>query len=255
MLKELDFRYYTNRIRQTRGQTQEARITYLRVIKDHPTKEKFNYEFARFLRDEKLYKEAEFRYRKTSIIMPKEIIVYTEWGLVLDVQGKLEGQEELFRKVVEREPNSNHGLCNLGAILARKCKFEEAIDVFEKALVDRPNDTLILSNLAAVYLTLGKYDKTVEKLQKALEVNGNHIETHVNLGLANSCLGKDDEAKKNFQRVLDSLGNNSYKKKEILRSLKLTKENLLKEGNDEEKRSHNERFIKALGEFIALLEE
>ena len=253
MQKQLDFQHYTTKANRTRNKVL-ARISYLRAIKDNLLKEEIHHDFARFLRDVKYYRAAEFRYKKASIIM-KDAAVYNGWGLCLDRQGKIEGQEELYRKALEIEPNCRYGLCNLGAVLSETCKFEEAIVVLERLLVLRPNEAMALNNLGTIYLTLGKYDKTVEKLQKALEIDVSHLHAYINLGLANSCLGKDDEAKESYKRAIDLLGSNSDKKERIVRSLKLTKENVLKEEeSDQEKIKHQEIFRKVLEELISILE-
>jgi len=250
--------YYCNTANRTDNNAQ-IRISYLRAIKAKSVEIDANLNLARFLTEDKIYKQAEFRYRKASIIKPSTASIYNEWALLLYKQGILEGQEELFRKVIELHPNSSDGLSNLGAVLIEKCKFEEAMVVLEKVLDSRPYHAMSLNNLASVYLNLGRYDKTIEKLQKALETDGDHLLAHINLGLVESCLGKDDEAKENYKKVLDLLGENSDLKEAVLRSCKrllnFTKEGLLGEGTDEEKRSHNERFRKALGEFLPLLEQ
>jgi len=192
-------------------------------------------------------------------MMPKKTAEYLEWGILLDKQGILEGQEELYRKAIEIDPSFVEGLCNLGAVLAEKGRLEEAMPLYEEALKIRPQDVYTVNNLASGYLKLGNYDKAVENLEKVLERDGNHLNAHINLGLVNSCLGKDDEAKKSHQRILELVRNNSDLKGAILRSCKmllnLVKEGLLGEGTDEEKRSHNERFRKALEELVHFLQE
>ena len=253
MLKRKDYLHYMDLANGTHKA--RARISYLRAIKEDPTNPYHHLDFARFLRKEKDYKQAELRYRKTSIMMPSSTSVYIEWGLLLDRQGILEGQEELFRKAIELDSTCVTAICNLGAVLTDKCKFEEAIAMFEKALEYHPTHAMSLNNLASIYLMVGKYEKTLEKLQKALESDGDHLLASLNTGLVNSCLGKDEEAKENYKRARELLGNNSEKKEMILRGserlLGLARENLVKEENDEEKRVHNEKFIKAIEEMLS----
>jgi len=190
--------------------------------------------------------------------MPESIDVYNEWGILLDRQGILEGQAELYRKAIDIDPSFVEGLCNLGAVFAEKGRFGEAMPLYERALEIRPYDDWTMNNLASGYLKLGRDDKAVENLERVLQRDRNHLNAHLNLGLVNRCMGNGDEAKKIYQRVLELVGKNSDLKGAILRSCKmllnLAKENVLGEGNDEEKRSHNGKFIKALGEFMSLFE-
>lgn len=130
----MEFVHYFDKANRANGADNktQARISYLRGIKTLPIKGLINQIYGKFLRDDKRYKKAEFRYRKASIMIPRRISVYTEWGIMLDRQGILEGQEELFRKVIELDPHDVEGFCNLGAVLTEKGRFEEAMVLFER---------------------------------------------------------------------------------------------------------------------------
>ena len=259
MLKTADFAYYSD-LSCRAGDKTRARISYIRAIKERPDEGYINFKFARFLADQKKYDEAEFRYKKASIMMPEMISVYNEWGLMLDRQGKLEGQEELFRKTIELEPGFVEGLCNLGAVLTEKGRFEEARALFERALEKRPANPNCNNNLGSLYLILGKYDDAVEKFQKTIELSQSYYLPFLNLSLVYGCMGKDTEANESYQKGREFIEKCPGKKEWILREYKRllgsARENLLKEENenDDEKRNHNERFSKALEDIVFLLE-
>ncbi len=258
MQKEVDFLHYFGRAQRTYNK-KHARVSFLRAIREKPNDGDVNFRFARFLKDDK---EAEFRFRKASILAPKRSLVYNDWGLFLDRQGRLDGQEELFRKTVELEPSFVEALCNLGAVLTEKGKFEEAMAFFEKAYQKKPNHLNCNNSLGSLYLILGKYEQAVEKLQKAIGLQKTYYLPYMNLTLVYYCMGKDAEAKENREKgyeILKSLKDEDERKwilREYKKLLKSANENLLEEGGDDDgKRSHNERFSKALEEIISLLLE
>jgi len=260
MDKELDYDFHYCDIVFRTNNKAKITISYLRAMKGNPIEGNVNLKIARFLSEKKNYKQAEFRYRKASMMMPFHSSVFNEWGFLLDEQGKKEGQEELFRKVIEIDPNSVDGLCNLGVVLTNKCQFTEAIALFEKALENNPNHVHSLNNLASVYLTIGEYEKAIERFKKAVESDKDHFVSYINLALAYNCLGKDAEAKENYEKTSVFLERYPDKKEMIVLSCKellnlVVKEEFLGEGNEEEKREHKKKLGKALKEMISFVKQ
>ncbi len=259
MDKKIDASSFYFTVMDRTSNISRIRTSLLRAMKDKAFEVDVNLTLARILAAGRKYKQAEFRYKKASIMTPLLAAVYHEWAFLLEKQGNLEGQEELFRKMIEINPNSQEGICSLGAVLADACKFSEAIVVLEQAIEIMPDDALSLSNLGSIYVQLGRYDKAIEKIEKALEAEGDCLFAHINMCVLKNCMGRGDEAKEHEKKALELIGNDFYLKEGILRSsnriLNLAKENVLGEGDDEEKRSHHERLSKTLEKLIPLLEE
>ncbi|HXV65520.1 MAG TPA: tetratricopeptide repeat protein, partial [Vicinamibacteria bacterium] len=83
---------------------------------------------------------------------------------------KFDEAEALFKKVLERDPESGAALNYLGYMLAeRDVRLEESLDYIKRALAQDPYNGAYLDSLGWVYFKMGKLDLAEEHLLRAIE--------------------------------------------------------------------------------------
>jgi len=99
--------------------------------------------------------------------------VYFLRGSTYERQKKFEQAEEMFRKVLQGDPQSAMTLNYLGYMLAdRGSKLDEALTLIKKAVDLDPANGAYLDSLGWAYFKLGKYDLAEDNLLKASQHMG-----------------------------------------------------------------------------------
>lgn len=82
-------------------------------------------------------------------------------------------QIELYKNVLELEPNNLSALNNIGAAYNNAYNYTNAIKYLNKAIEIEPNYAIALANLANSYNLLGDLDRALEYANQAIEKNPN----------------------------------------------------------------------------------
>lgn len=88
-----------------------------------------------------------------------------DYGLALKQSGKLDDAEKVFRKGLEKYPNTVAFMVNLANVLREKKQFDEAEALLKKSLTIEDNPISKL-NLVALYLQTDRLDDAVELFSK-----------------------------------------------------------------------------------------
>jgi protein O-GlcNAc transferase len=97
-------------------------------------------------------------------------------------KGSLTQAEQLYRQILQNDPNDANALNLLGVIAYQTGKPETALHYLNQAISAVPGEANFHVNLALVYRALGKPDKALASFQYALRLDPNAPAAHNNLG-------------------------------------------------------------------------
>lgn len=147
-------------------------------------------------------KEAEEVYRKILEIDPEQPVALHLSGILAHQKGQPETAIELIGKAVSVKPDYAEAHNNLGNIFKQLGRLEEAVEVYQKALEHHPGFIEPLNSLGSIYMGTGRQEQAVAIYQELLSAGGESPEIRYNIGLALQALNKMDVAISNFQQAL-----------------------------------------------------
>jgi tetratricopeptide (TPR) repeat protein len=132
----------------------------------------------------------------------KEYVTFLR-GSTYERQKKYEPAEEMFRKVLETDPQNAMALNYLGYMLAdRGIKLEEALNLIKKAVDLEPASGAYLDSLGWAYYKLGKYELAEDNLIKASQRIGTDPTVQDHLGDLYQKTGRLKLAAVHWERAL-----------------------------------------------------
>ena len=109
-------------------------------------------------------------------------------------KNNLEVAENLYKKILEKDPNHFQSICFLGTLSIQIKNFERAKKLLNKAIGIQPNNANVNNNLGIVNNELEDYQKAINCFQNALKINPDLIEPQANI--ASIYIGQLDNLKK-----------------------------------------------------------
>ncbi len=130
----------------------------------------------------KLFKKAEYSYRKAISLDPDEPDYYYNLGYLL-MKDKKHTKEavECFKKVLEKQPNDPNTFFNLGIIYLKGKNYATASKCFKKAYDLNNFDTLSLFYEGNAQKRLGNSEKAREIYNKVIEISPEYSWAYYNL--------------------------------------------------------------------------
>ena len=116
--------------------------------------------------------------------------------------GRLQAAEQIYRQILQVEPNHPDALHLLGVIASTVGKPEIAIDYMGRALQLKPDYAEAHANLGLAFNNQGNLDEAVASYRRALALKPDFAEVHNNLGNALKDKGHLDEAVACYRRAL-----------------------------------------------------
>ena len=138
--------------------------------------------------------EAAQLYRAVLETEPDHFGALHHLGIVATRQGKLEEAAALLQRAVAADPSSAEALTNLGIALMRLRHFDEAAGVYRRALALEPSNVEAHNYLGAMLHTLGRFEEAAAEFATALRLRPGNAAVHNNLGMALAALGRTEEA-------------------------------------------------------------
>ena len=89
--------------------------------------------------------------------------------------------ENLYKEILEINPNDVATLNNLGNVLKESGKYKEAILYYEKALKIKPQDIITNYNLGLLFKELEEFQKSISFYEKVVKIDPKHIQSHHDL--------------------------------------------------------------------------
>jgi tetratricopeptide (TPR) repeat protein len=133
----------------------------------------------------------------------KEYIKFVQ-GSIYERQKKFDQAEQVFRQVLQQDPNNSMTLNYLGYMLAdRNTHLEEALTLIKKALDLDPQNGAYLDSLGWAYFKLGNYDQAEENLRRAADKSPNDATIQDHLGELYARTNRFKLAATHWERALD----------------------------------------------------
>ena len=123
-------------------------------------------------------------------------------------KNNLEVAENLYKKILEKDPNHFQSICFLGTLSIQIKNFERAKKLLNKAIGIQPNNANVNNNLGIVNNELEDYQKAINYFQKAIKIQPDHADAHNNLGTLFKVLGEHQKAISCYQNAIKINPNN-----------------------------------------------
>jgi len=116
--------------------------------------------------------------------------------------GQLQPAEQIYRQVLQTDPNQADALHLLGVIAHQVGQNQDAVDYIGRAIASNPNNASFHANLGDVYRALRQLEEAVAAYRRALQIKPDYAEAQNNLGIALQEQGKLEEAVAGYRRAL-----------------------------------------------------
>jgi tetratricopeptide (TPR) repeat protein len=111
--------------------------------------------------------------------------------------------EEIFRVMLQNEPNNTNSMTALAMLLHNTGRLEESAQLYQHALELKPDNLLAVNNLAWILCEeKGQPQQALELAQRGLEKDPNYIDLIDTRGVAYYRLGEFDKAAQDFDRCV-----------------------------------------------------
>jgi tetratricopeptide (TPR) repeat protein len=146
--------------------------------------------------------QAEQLYRQILQVDPQHVDALHLLGIIACQQGKNDLAIRYMSEALRLRPDFAEARNSLGNVFREQGRLEEAAASYRLALRLLPNFVVALSNLGLVLREQGKLEAAVVTLQQALRLDPNSAGVHDNLGTALRAQGKLEEAALRYQEAL-----------------------------------------------------
>jgi predicted O-linked N-acetylglucosamine transferase (SPINDLY family) len=116
--------------------------------------------------------------------------------------GRLQAAEQIYRLILQAEPNHAEAIHHLGIIAHQLGRHELAVEQIRRAIGLNANVASFHCNLGGAYHALQRIPEAVACYRRAVELKPDFADAHYNLGAALKDQGKLDEAVACYRRVL-----------------------------------------------------
>ncbi len=117
--------------------------------------------------------------------------------------GRLQAAEQIYRQILEVEPNQADAWRLLGLIARQAGEHGIAVEYLGRAITAAPYVASFHLDLGNILKEQGKLNEAVASWRRALDLTPDFAEAHYNLGIALKDLGKLDEAIASWRRALE----------------------------------------------------
>jgi len=153
--------------------------------------------------------EAEQLYRQVLQQQPEHPEALHWFGVIVYQSGRVEEALTSLQKSLALNPNDANACNSFGVMLMRQNSLEEAAIYFRRAIVLNPNHFFAHANLGTLRRKQGDLNAAVESLQSALTHNPNDAGTHHDLGTVFHNQGKLEEATIHYKQSIALRPNNA----------------------------------------------
>jgi len=116
--------------------------------------------------------------------------------------GRLGEAENLYREILQIDPQQPDALHLLGVIALQVGKAAAAIELLEWAVRLQPQAAAFHGNLASAYDAVGRFEDAVATYRRAVQIDPNYVDGHYNLATILQHRGRHEEAIEGFKLVL-----------------------------------------------------
>ena len=117
-------------------------------------------------------------------------------------QGNAAHAEQVYRSVLQREPNHVNGWCYLGIALHDLRKYAQSVEAYERALALQPKFPVALNNMGNSLRYLGRVHEADNAFQKAIDLSPDYFNAYRNRGTLHAWTGRVDLAFKYYHQAM-----------------------------------------------------
>jgi predicted O-linked N-acetylglucosamine transferase (SPINDLY family) len=117
--------------------------------------------------------------------------------------GRLAAAEQIYRRILQAEPNHAHAWHLLGVLASQAGRHEVAVEYIQRAIGLNATEAVFHNNLGGAYRALRRPAEAVACCRRALKLNPDFADAHNNLGNALKEQGKPDQAVACCRRALE----------------------------------------------------
>lgn len=147
--------------------------------------------------------EAQELYRRVLEAEPNDSTALHLLGVIAHRQGELDNAEGLIRAAIHQDPHYAEAYNNLGNLLRDKGQMDEALAAHRAALEINSGDCEIYFSLGATYQACGRPNESCEAYLQALSLDPSYAVAWMNLGNALAGLGRHEEALTCIRKALE----------------------------------------------------
>jgi tetratricopeptide (TPR) repeat protein len=118
------------------------------------------------------------------------------------LSGQLQKAAQVYRKVLETNPNNSTALHLLGVVADQSGETNKAIDLMKRSLRINPNDPACHCNLGLALHNGGEPEEAIACYQKSIQLKSDFVEAHNNMGYSLELLGRFDGAISCYKRAI-----------------------------------------------------
>ena len=119
------------------------------------------------------------------------------------LKNNLKLAENLYKKVLEINPNHLESIFLLGTLSIQTKNFNVAIKLLKKATLLKPNYADAFHNLGFTFIEMGDLKQGVQFFNKTIEINPKHKDVHYNLGNAMKQLGEFKKSRDCYKKAIE----------------------------------------------------
>jgi len=116
--------------------------------------------------------------------------------------GRLAQAEQLYRQILQQQPDRIQALHRLGILASQVGKHEQAIPFFQRTLALAPNFAEAHFNLASAFQNQDKIEDAIAHYQRGLALNPSYPEVYLNFGAALKAQCRLEDAIACYQRAI-----------------------------------------------------
>jgi len=116
--------------------------------------------------------------------------------------GELKRAENLYLRILNRDPEDAALYNRLGLIYLQDKNFRDAAAALKQALKLEPENDTFYNNLGLLYYEIGQYDDAASAYEESIEINDKVPSRLINLGLAYFMSKKYRKAADNYEKAL-----------------------------------------------------
>lgn len=121
------------------------------------------------------WEKAKQVYRQVIEIDPENATALNNYGYLLAELGeRLDEAEKMIRKALKLRPNEPAFWDSLGWVYFQRGEYKEALRWVEKAVKAQPYDAELRYHLGMIYWRLGEKEKALRELREAVKINPRH---------------------------------------------------------------------------------
>jgi len=123
-------------------------------------------------------------------------------AILLQKNGQLAEAREVYRRVLETNPNHPDALHFSGVLAHQEGRSDEAVALIEQSLALAPDRPDCYNNLGIVCQSSGRLDRAIAAYERAIALDPSHANAYSNLGVLLRATGKPEDAEAAYRTAI-----------------------------------------------------